>query len=80
MEQFRIEVADFTGLGQIFDIRTEDNEHYQIYNDRQERMATIEIDRNEPQYFRQNLNCRLALPILDSIKESILLHEEVEAN
>lgn len=77
MEQFKIEVADYNGLRHIFDISTVDNEHYQIDNDRQERMAIIEIDRKEPQYFRQNLNCRLELPILDSIKNSILMHDDL---
>ncbi|SMC48836.1 hypothetical protein [Pedobacter africanus] len=80
MEQFRIEVADNDGYGHFFNIKMLDMEHFQIFDDRQQRMATIEIEQEEPHHYRQSLDCKIGLPLLDAIKDSIMLHEELTEN
>ncbi|WP_256007167.1 hypothetical protein [Pedobacter deserti] len=77
MEQFKIQVADSSGYGHIFNIRALSEEKFQIYNDHHERMATIEIDHEDDNYCRQSLDCRIDLPLLDAIKECILMHDEL---
>ena len=76
MEQFRIEVADNRGSGHSFHIKVIDETHFQIFNDQQERMATIEIDPEDRHHYRQSLDCRLEIPLLDHIKDSIIRHEQ----
>ncbi|ETZ21634.1 hypothetical protein N824_27330 [Pedobacter sp. V48] len=78
MEQFRIEVADNKAFGRFLNIKAIKNEQYQIYNDQQERIGTIEIDNEDRQHYRQSLDCKVDLPLLNSIRDSILLHEEQE--
>lgn len=76
MEQFRIEVADNEGLGHFYNIKALDHDHqYQIYNDDLERVGTIEIDEADHQYCRQSLDCRIDLPLLNSIRDEILQHD-----
>lgn len=77
MVQFRIEVADHQGAEHFFNIRTVDNEHFQIFNEQQERLATIEIDQDDHNHYRQSLDCKITIPLLDFIKESIVLHEQL---
>lgn len=77
MKQFRIEVADNAGFGHFFNIKALDTEHYQIFNDQQQRMATIEIDDQDHNHYRQSLDCKIDLPMLDAIKDGILLHDQL---
>ncbi|WP_316813352.1 hypothetical protein [Pedobacter heparinus] len=77
MEQFSIEVADNHGSGHFFNITVLDDAHYQIFNEQQERMATIEIDLEDQHHYRQSLDCKLELPLLDAIKDRIMLHEQL---
>lgn len=77
MEQFRIEVADNLGSGHSFHIKAVDHTHFQIFNEQQERMATIEIDLEDQHHYRQSLDCKLELPLLDAIKARIMLHEQL---
>lgn len=77
MEQFRIEVADRNGHGRFFNIKALENEQYQIYDDQQERVGTIEIDGSDHKHCRQSLDCKIDMPLLNSIRDSILLHEEL---
>jgi hypothetical protein len=77
MEQFRIRVADNRGSGQFFNIKTLDNEHYQILNDQLERLATIEIDLEDHRNYRQSLYCKIDRSLLEAIKDSILLHSSL---
>nr|WP_068891360.1 hypothetical protein [Pedobacter panaciterrae] len=78
MEQFRIEVADSKAFGRFLDIRSIKNEQYQIYNDQHERIGTIEIDNEDRHHYRQSLDCKVDLALLNTIRDSILLHEEQE--
>ncbi|MNY37742.1 hypothetical protein D3C86_1723250 [compost metagenome] len=78
MEQFRIEVPDSSGSGHFFNIRMLDAAHFQIFDDQEQRVATIEIDDDDPQnHYRQSLDCKIGLPLLDAIKDSILLHGQL---
>ena len=77
MEQFRIEIADNEGLGHFYNIKALDNDQYQIYNDEQERIGTIEIDDEDHEHCRQSLDCRIDLPLLNSIRDEILHHDEL---
>jgi len=78
MEQFRIEVADNNGLGHFYNIKALDNEQYQIFNDDQQRIGTIEIDEKDHQHCRQSLDCRIDLFLLNSIRDQILYHGQLE--
>jgi len=78
MEQFRIEVADNKPFGRFLNIKAIKNKQYQIYDDRQERIGTIEIDKEDRRHCRQSLDCKVDLTLLNSIRDSILLHEEQE--
>jgi hypothetical protein len=78
MEQFKIEVTDNQSFGRFLNIKAIKNEQYQIYTDKQERIGTIEIDNEDRQHYRQSLDCKVDLPLLNSIRDSILLHEEQE--
>lgn len=77
MEQFRIEVADNEGLGHFYNIKALDKDQYQIYNDELERIGTIEIDEKDHEHCRQSLDCRIDLPLLNSIRDEILHHDEL---
>lgn len=77
MEKFRIEVADTRHFGQFFEIKALDNERFQIFNDQQERIGTIEIDHEDRDHYRQSMDCKVELPLLNSIRDSILLHQEL---
>ncbi|NRF41492.1 hypothetical protein [Pedobacter foliorum] len=77
MEKFRIEVADSRHFGQFFDIKALDNERFQIFNDQHERIGTIEIDNDDRDHYRQSMDCKVDLPLLNSIRDSILLHQEL---
>jgi len=78
MEQFKIEVTDTSVFGRFLSIKALENEQYQIYNEQQERIATIEIDHDDRQHYRQSLDCKVGLPLLNSIRDSILQHQEQE--
>jgi len=77
MEQFRIEIADNRGLGHFYNIRHLDNDQYQILDENLERIGTIEIDEEDRRHCRQSLDCRIDMPLLNSIRDEILHHEEL---
>lgn len=77
MEQFRIVVADHEGLRHFYNIKALNNNQYQIYNDAQERIGTIEIDEEDHHHCRQSLDCRIDLPLLNAIRDEILHHSEL---
>ncbi|SMC87051.1 hypothetical protein [Pedobacter nyackensis] len=77
MKQFHIKAADHEGIGHSFIIKPLNHEQYQIFNEQQERIATIEIDNNDYTHCRQSLDCQIELPLLNSIRDSILIHDGV---
>lgn len=72
MEKFSIEATGTDGIGHSFIINPLSNIKYQIFNDRQQRLATIEIDDEDLGHCRQSLDCKIDLPLLISIRDSIL--------
>jgi hypothetical protein len=77
MEQFRLEVADQGGKGYFFNIKSLGDEQYAIYNDENERLGTIEIDEEDHEFCRQTLDCQVDLPLLNAIRDGILMHDEL---
>lgn len=77
MEQFTVDVANNFGFGRYFDIKPLDPQHFQIFNDRHERIGTIELDNEDHEHYRQSLDCKVDLPLLNAIHDSILLHTEL---
>lgn len=77
MEQFRLEVADQNGKGYFFNIRSLGRDQYAIYNDENKRLGSIEIDEEDHETFRQTLDCQVHLPLLNAIRDGILMHEEL---
>lgn len=74
MKKFNIEAAGTDGIGRSFIINQLNKAQYQIFNERQERLATIEIDDQDPNYCRQSLDCRIDLTLIKSIRRGILVH------
>lgn len=77
MEKFIIEAAGTDGLGHSFTIQPLNQKQYKIFNEQQERLATIEIDNQDPGYCRQSLDCRIDIGMLMAIRESILMHDQL---
>jgi len=75
MEQFRIEAAD-DNRGYFFNIKPLGENRYEIYNDESERVGNIEIDGKDHEHCHA-LDCQIDLPLLHSIKEGILMHDEL---
>ncbi|WEK18045.1 MAG: hypothetical protein P0Y49_14715 [Candidatus Pedobacter colombiensis] len=79
MKKFNIEAADSQGHGHSFTIKPLKNERYRIFNEQHVRVATIEIDNQDPEHYRQSLDCSVDLFLLNAIKDGILLHDGVLA-
>lgn len=77
MKQFHIKASDHEGIRHSFIIKPLSHEQYQIFNKQKERVATIEIDISDYTHCRQSLDCRIDLPLLNSIRDSILIHDGV---
>jgi len=77
MKKFNVEAAGTDGNGQSFIINPLSKSRYQIFNDRQERLATIEIDKKDPDHCRQSLYCRIDLSLLIAIRDEILFRHEL---
>lgn len=80
MKKFSIEAAGSDGIGHSFIINPLSSLQYQIFNDKKQRLATIEIDDQDPEHCRQSLDCRIDLPLLIAIRERILnwIHNPVK--
>lgn len=74
MKKFSIEATGTDGIGHLFIINPLSDIQYQIFNNQQQRLATIEIDDQDPGHCRQSLDCKIDLPLLISIREGILFH------
>jgi hypothetical protein len=71
MKKFSIEAAGTDGIGRSFIINPLSKLQYQIFNDQKQRLATIELDDQDPGHCRQSLDCRIDLPLLNAIRERI---------
>jgi len=74
MEQFRLEVAR-DGQGYFFDIHALGNNKYEIFKD-EVRVGTLQLDNKDHQHC-EAIDCEIDLPLMNSIREGILLHEDV---
>ncbi|MES2830349.1 MAG: hypothetical protein V4687_19465 [Bacteroidota bacterium] len=74
MEQFRLEVA-MDGQGYFFDIHSLGNKKYDIYKE-ETKVGTIVLDNQDHEHC-ETTDCELDLPLMNSIREGILLHEDV---
>lgn len=72
MEQFNIQVADNEGTGHTLTVKPISREQYQIF-EQQERVATIEIDKQDTSHCRQSLDCRIDLSLINAVRDRILL-------
>jgi len=72
MEQFRIEVAN-QGKGYFFNITKIGDQQFEIFNEASERVGTIKIDDQDHEHC-ETLDCQIDLPLLNAIREGILLH------
>lgn len=78
MKRFNIKAAGTDGVGRSFTINALSKEQYQIFNEKEERLATIEIDDRDPGHCRQSLDCRIDLSLIKAIRHGILFHHEME--
>jgi hypothetical protein len=76
MKQFRIEVAS-EGLAHTFDITDTGGGQFEIYRE-DDKIGTIKIDDREHEHC-QTLDCEIDLPLLNSIREGIILHQQLNA-
>jgi len=74
MEQFRLEVAR-DGQGYFFDIHSLGDRKYEIFKE-DIRVGTLQIDGKNHEHCEQ-ADCEIDLPLMNSIREGILLHEDV---
>lgn len=74
MKQFRIEVAS-DGQGHTFDITELGDQQFEIYRG-EERIGTIQIDGKEHEHC-ETVDCEIDMPLLNAIREGILLHQEL---
>ncbi|MGY4385898.1 hypothetical protein ACVWYN_002946 [Pedobacter sp. UYP24] len=74
MEQFKLEVA-MGGRGYFFDIYSIGNNKYNIYKE-EEKVGTIQLDNQDHEHC-ESVDCQIDLPLMNSIREGILLHEDV---
>lgn len=77
MKKFNVEAAGTDGIGHSFVINQLNNELYQIFNEQQERLATIEIKDQDPEHCRQSLDCRIDLSLIKAIMAGILFNDEI---
>lgn len=74
MEQFRLEVAK-DGQGYFFNIHSLGNNVYDIYNE-DVKVGSLKLDEKDHQHCEAS-ECEIDLPLMNSIREGILLHEDV---
>lgn len=74
MEQFRLEVAK-DGQGYFFDIYSRGNKIYDIYKD-EVKVGSLKLDDKDHKHCESS-ECEIDLPLMNSIREGILLHEDV---
>ena len=74
MEQFRLEVAK-DGQGYFFEIFSLGNHTYDIYQN-EVKVGSLKLDDKNHQHC-ENSECEIDLPLMNSIREGILLHEDV---
>jgi hypothetical protein len=74
MEQFKIEIAK-EGLGYIYDIKSTGNHQYEIY-DQGVKVGAIQIDGENHEHC-QAVDCEIDLPLINAIREGIVLHEHM---
>ena len=74
MKQFRIEIPENDTL-QIFSITDLGENQYEIHK-AGERIGMIEIDGESHEHCK-GLDCEIDLPLLNSIREAILLHRDL---
>ncbi len=74
MEQFKIEIAN-EGLGYVYDIKSIGNRQYEIY-DQEVKVGTIEIDGEDHEHCH-TVDCEIDLPLMNAIREGIVLHEDI---
>lgn len=77
MEQFRVKVADQDGNRHFFNIEVLGEDRYSIYNIENQRLGSIEIDKEDHEQCRQTLDCQIRLPLLNAIRDGILEHQFV---
>lgn len=77
MEKFRIEVAT-DGKARTFNITDMGDKQYQIFSET-EQIGTIRIDGKEHEHC-QTVDCEIDLPLLNAVREGILLHLELTGN
>lgn len=75
MKQFRIEVPQNDTL-QVFDITQIADNQYEIFKG-ENRIGAIEIDKESHDHCK-TVDCEIDLPLLNSIREGILLHRDLE--
>lgn len=74
MEQFRLEVA-MDGQGYFFDVYSLGDNKYDIFKEK-EKVGTIQLDHKNHEHCAA-IDCEIDLPLMNSIREGILLHEDV---
>lgn len=74
MKQFRLEIPDNDTL-QIYSITELEENKYEIHK-AGERIGMIHID-NESHNSCKTVDCEIDLPLLNSIREGILLHRNI---
>jgi hypothetical protein len=74
MEQFRLEVAQ-DGQGYFFDVHSLGNHKYEIFKE-DVRVGVLQLDGKDHQHC-EAIDCEIDLPLMNSIREGILLHEDV---
>lgn len=74
MKQFRIEVPDNDTL-QIFNITDMGDNQYEIHK-AGDRIGMIRIDGEDHEHCK-TVDCEIDLPLLNSIREGILLHRDL---
>lgn len=77
MKKFIVEAIGTDGIGGSFIINPLDNDRYQIFNEQQERLATIEIDDHDAEYCRQSLDCSIDLSLIKAIRAEILYNDQL---
>lgn len=74
MKQFRIEIPDNDKL-QVFSITEMGDNQYEIHK-AGERIGMIHIDGENHEHCK-TLDCEIDLPLLNSIREGILIHRDL---
>ncbi|MGN7202706.1 hypothetical protein ACTHQF_00420 [Pedobacter sp. SAFR-022] len=74
MKQFRIEIPDNDTL-QIFSITELGDNQYEIHK-AGERIGMIQIDGESHEHCK-TVDCEIDLPLLNSIREAILVHRDL---